>query len=160
MFSALHNGSNILILEKASLTLKSAQVQSISAPRANITHTYPFGSNNVVDIVAVSNGETINIPEVPLSLSVTTTSNGLIVCESNETMDAELENIQRSAMQHYENRDGYKATAERCAVLRKELNPRLAKEEEQNEKISKLESSLEEMKSMLMKALNDKIEIA
>lgn len=160
MFSALHNGSNILILEKASLTLKSAQVQSISAPRANITHTYPFGSNNVVDIVAVSNGETINIPEVPLSLSVTTTSNGLIVCESNETMDAELENIQRSAMQHYENRDGYKATAERCAELRKELNPRLAKEEEQNEKISKLETSLEEMKTMLMKALNNKIEIA
>lgn len=160
MFSALHNGSNLLILDKATLTLKSAQVQSVSAPRANINHGYPFGSSSIVDIVAVSNGEMINIPEVPLTLSVTTTSNGLIVCENSETMDAELENIQRSAQQHYDNRDGYKATAERCAVLRRELNPRLAKEEEQNEKICKLENSLAEMKEMLTKALSAKIEIA
>lgn len=160
MFSALHNGSSILILEKATLTLKPAQVQTISAPRTNISHGYPFGSNSVVDIVAVSNGETINIPDVPLTLSVTTTNNGLVVCDSSDTMDAELENIQRNAQQHYDNREGYKATAERCAALRRELNPRLAKEEEQNEKISKLENSLEEMKEMLAKALNSKIEIA
>lgn len=159
MFSALHNGSNILVLEKTSLTLKSAQVQSVSAPRATITHGYPYGSNNVVDVVAVSNGETINIPDLPLSLSVATTSNGLLVCENSDAMSAELENIERSARQHYENREAYKATAERCAVLRRELNPRLAKEEEQSEKIAKLENSLAEMKEMLAKALNAKKEI-
>lgn len=159
MFSALHNGSSILILDKTSLTLKSAQVQSVSAPRANITNGYPFANNNVVDIVAVSNGETISIHDVPINLSVTT-SGGLIVCENNETMDAEIENIQRSAQGHYDNREAYKATAERCAELRKELNPRIAKEEEQNKKISKLEDSLAEMKELLVKALGNKIEIA
>lgn len=154
MFSELHQGSPVCLLDRASLTFKVAQVQSVSLPKPMLSQ--PFGLNNTsVDVVAVCNGETINLPGLPCNLSVTTV-NGIVVTESREAMAGEVEAIQRMTQQVIDNYEAHKQTVERCGELLRELNPRIAKEQQQAEKISQLEASIDELKAMLARALNDK----
>ena len=154
MFSELHQGSPLCLLDRATLTFKVAQVQSVSLPKPLLSQ--PFGLNNTsIDVVAVSNGETINLPGLPSNLSVSTV-NGIVVTETREAMASEVEAIQRMTQQVIDNYEAHKQTVERCAELLRELNPRIAREQQQEEKISQLEASLAEMKEMLSKALSTK----
>lgn len=154
MFSALHNGSPIFILDKSTLQLKVGQVQSVSGMKPILGQNFG-GSYTTVDVVASAGGEAITIQNVPSSLSVTTQGN-LVVSETREGMTAEVENLQRMSLQVIENVERYKETAARCGELLRELNPQLAKEKAQEEKITQLEASLAEMKAMLSQALNTK----
>lgn len=154
MFSELHQGSPICLLDRATLTFKVAQVQSVSLPKPLLSQ--PFGLNNTsIDVVAVANGETISLPGLPSNLSVSTV-NGIIVTENREAMAGEVEAIQRMTQQVIDNYDAHKQTVARCTELLRELNPRIAREQQQEEKITQLEASLAEMKDMLAKALNAK----
>lgn len=151
MFSELHQGSPLCLLDRATLTLKSAQVQSVSFPKPVMTQ--PFGVNNTtIDVVAVSNGETIHLPNVPSNLSVATV-NGIIVAENRDAMSGEVESIQRMTQQVIDNYDAHIQTVDRCKELMKELNPQFAEEQKQKERIAQLEESLAEMKAMLAEAL-------
>lgn len=154
MFSELHQGSPLFLLDKGTLTIKVAQVQSVSLPKPLLSQ--PFGLNNTsIDAVAVANGDTINLPGLPSNLSVATV-NGIVVTETREAMASEVEAIQRMTQQVIDNYEAHKQTVERCTELLKELNPRIAREQQQEEKILQLEASLAEMKEMLAKALNPK----
>lgn len=152
MFSSLQNGSQVYLLDKSTLTLKYGQVTSVSIPKPVMSQ--PFGSNNTtIDLVVSANGENINLPNVPCVLSVATI-NGVIVSETREALDAELDGIQRTLQTHVDNRDEYIRSIERCKEVRKELNPQLAKEQAQEEKIERLETSIEEIKKMLSQIVN------
>lgn len=154
MFSELHQGSPICLLDRATLSFKVAQVQSVSLPKPILSQ--PFGLNNTsIDVVAVDSGETINLPGLPSNLSVATV-NGIVVTETREAMAGEVEAIQRMTQQVIDNYEEHKRTVVRCTELLRELNPRIAREQQQEEKISQLEASLAEMKEMLAKALNSK----
>lgn len=161
MFSELHQGSPLFLLDKGTLTIKVAQVQSVSLPKPLLSQ--PFGLNNTsIDAVVVANGDTINLPGLPSNLSVATV-NGIVVSETREALDAEIDGIQRILQTHVDNRDEYLRSIERCKEVRKELNPQLAEEQRQKERIAQLEKSLaavqlgqEELKEMLAKALNPK----
>lgn len=161
MFSALHQGSPLYLLDKATLSLKIGQVQSIGIPKPSVSQVFPMGSSTI-DVTVVSNGESIVLPNVPSNLSVTTI-NGIIASETREALDAEIDGIQRVLQTHVDNRDEYLRSIERCKDVRKELNPQLAEEQKQKERIERLEVSLaamqegqNELKAMLAQALGNK----
>lgn len=148
MFSALQSGSPIFVLEKNTLILKIGQVQSKGAFKPTFGQMY----NTAFDMVVNANGENIAIPNVPSNLSVATID-GLIISETREGMAAEVENLQRMTQQVIDNYEAHKQTVVRCSELLKELNPQLAQEQAQREKIASLEASIDELKAMLSKAL-------
>lgn len=162
MFNALHQGSPIYLLDKATLTLKVGQVQSIGIPKPSLTQMFPLGTNTTIDISVVADGETIMLPNIPSNLSVATV-NGIIAAESRECMATEVESIERITQQVIDNLEAHKQTVARCHELLKELNPQLAEEQKQKERIAQLESSLaamqagqNELKAMLAQALSTK----
>lgn len=152
MFNALHNGSTLFLLDKSRLTLRVGQVQNVSLPKPSVSQ--PFGmANSTIDIVVAADGESINLPNIPSGLSVATV-NGIIVSETKEGIDTEIEGIQRTLQTHIDNYDEYKRAIVRCKEVRKELNPQLAKEQAQEEKIASLENSINELKAMLTQSLS------
>lgn len=161
MFSALHQGSPLYLLEKATLSLKIGQVQGIGIPKTSMPQAFSMG-NTTIDVTVVSNGESIVLPNIPSNLSVATV-NGIIASETREALDAEIDGIQRELQNHVDNRDEYIRSIDRCKEVRKELNPQLAEEQRQKERIAQLEKALaamqagqDEMKAMLAQALNSK----
>lgn len=154
MFSTLHNGSPIYLLDKAAMKIRVAQVQSVTLPKPIIGQSYAMNTS-VVDLIVTSDGETINLQSVPSALSVAN-QNNVIISETREGMTGEIENMRRISQQVIDNVDFHRENIERCDALLRELNPQLAKEQQQEEKIAQLETSLAEMKEMLARALNTK----
>lgn len=147
MFSSLQNGSPVCLLDKATLTLKYGQVTNVSIPKPVLQQ--PFAANNTtIDITVNVNGESIVLPNVHSHLS-SETINGVIIAETREVMDKEVESIQRVTQQAIDNHEAHKQTVERCIELRKELNPQLAKEQAQEQKIEMLEASIAKIEKML-----------
>lgn len=152
MFSSLQNGSPVYLLDKATLTLKYGQVTSVGIPKPVLSQ--PFAANNTtIDVVVSTNGESVALPNVHSHLTVETI-NGIVIAETREAMSQEVESIQRVTQQVIDNYDAHKQTVERCAELLKELNPKLAKEQQQEKKIENLETSIEEIKKMLSQLMN------
>lgn len=152
MFSSLQNGSPVYLLDKATLTLKYGQVASVSIPKPVLSQ--PFAANNTtIDIVVNANGESVALPNVHSHLS-SETINGIIIAETREMMAREVESIQRVTQQVIDNFDAHKSTVERCTELLKELNPQLAKEQMQEQKIEKLEESIAKIEKMLSQLVN------
>lgn len=152
MFSSLQKGSQVYLLDKATLTLKYGQVADVSLPKPVLSQ--PFGANNTtIDLVVNANGENVTLPNVHSHLSVETI-NGIVMSETREMMAREVESIQRVTQQVIDNYEAHKQTVERCGELLRELNPQLAKEQEQEKKIEKLETSIEEIKKMLSQIVN------
>lgn len=152
MFSSLQNGSPVYLLDKATLTLKYGQITSVGIPKPVLSQ--PFAANSTtIDIVVNANGESIALPNVHSHLSVETI-NGIVIAETREGMAREVESIQRVTQQVIDNYEAHKQTVERCTELMRELNPQLAKEQQQEKKIESLETSIEEIKKMLSQLMN------
>lgn len=84
-----------------------------------------------------------------------------VVSESREAMVAEVENMIRTSKEVLGSVDYHKNALEACESIMCTLNPRLAEEKEQREKIETLERKLGgiedtvgDMKELLLKALN------
>ncbi len=165
MFSGLREGSIFYILQKGEKpTLKVGQVVSKSEPRSkNITNPNPYGFAQVVDISVKADGETYNFDALDTNASVCTyPEKNVFITDSREQMLMEVENMLRNSTQILDSVDFHRNVVNSCNVMLCELNPQLAKEKEQEEKISALqekitgvEGTLSNIQDMLAKALNN-----
>ncbi len=156
MFSALRQGSLFYILEKSDkLALKIGQVVSVSqpVPRYNtpINMGAPqFGMETVVDITVKTDTDTLEFKQLPANLSIATyQQNGIVISESREAMNAEVESILRNSKQIIESVPYNEEVIKSCDVILRELNPQFAKEKEQEEKINILEKKVSGMDGKL-----------
>ena len=88
-------------------------------------------------------------------------SGNMVVSESRDAMVAEVENMMRTSKEVLESVDYHRNALEACESIMCSLNPRLAEEREQREKIETLERKLGgiedtvgDMRELLLKALN------
>lgn len=166
MFQGLRQGSLFYILEKSDTpVLKTGQVVSVSQPAPKYNTTFApgqqFGMETIVDISVKVGNDTVDFKQLPSSLSIANFGdNGVVVSESKEAMSAEVEAMLRTSRQVVESVDYHKRVIESCDKMLRELNPRFAKEKEQEEKIGTLEKkmngmegTLGDIKEMLSKAL-------
>lgn len=155
MFSALKNNSPIYILDISDdLQIKTGHVQTASVPQP--VFGQPFGSpNSTIDIVANVEGDTAKFKGIPANLSAANLGN-VIICDTREAMDAELENLQRESEQVVNSTEYHRKRAKRCTEIRKELNPQFEKEQKQEERITKIEDAINNLSSMIAAALNNK----
>ena len=166
MFSALRQGSPFYVLEKADEPkLKIGSVVSVSQPQPKYSNTFipnqQFGEMTV-DVVIKVGEEEIKFEKLPSNLSIANFgANGVVVAESKEAMNSEVEGMLRNSKQIVESVPYHERVIASCDIMLRELNPSFKKEKEQEEKIGLLEQkmngmegTLTDIREMLSLALN------
>ena len=168
MFQSLRQSNIFYILQKGEKPeLKVGQVVSVSNPQPKYGQHVPgqaYGQNveTVVDVSVKVGEETIDFKQLPANLSVANFgANGVVVSESRDAMNAEVESMLRISRGVIESVSFHENVISSCDAILRELNPQFAKEKEQEEKIgvleqkvSGVENTLTDIKDMLAKALN------
>ena len=170
MFSGLRQNSIIYVLEKKQgdgerLSLRIGQVLSVSNPQPKYQQNYQLGAQGMettVDITVKFQDEQMEFKQLPSTAQIANCGD-LVVSESHDAIDAEVQAMYRTSKEIVESEAYHRQMMEDCIKIRSILNPQIAKEREQAEKITKLESkvsgmedTLSDIKGMLSKALSVK----
>lgn len=166
MFNALRQGSPFYILEKTDEPrLRIGSVASVSQPVPKYANSFlpnqQFGET-VVDVVVKVGDEELKFEKLPSNLSIANFgTSGMVVSESREAMNSEVEGMLRNSKQIVESVPYHERVISACDTMLRELNPQFAKEKEQEEKIGLLEQkmngmegTLSDIREMLSAALN------
>ena len=165
MFQGLRPNSIFYVLDKGeNPSLKIGQVVSVSNPQPKFP-TYTPGQFNpqpmetTVDVVVKLPNEQMEFKQLPSNMQIANSEN-LMISESREAMDAEVEAMYRHSKEIVESEPYHKKVMEECAKMRAVLNPQIAKDRQQEEDINNLKSevsgmngTLTDIKSMLSVAL-------
>lgn len=170
MFSGLRQNSIIYVLEKKQgdgerLSLRIGQVLSVSNPQPKYQQNYQLGAQGMettVDITVKFQDEQMEFKQLPSTAQIANCGD-LVLSESHDAIDAEVQAMYRTSKEIVESEAYHRQMMEDCIKIRSILNPQIAKEREQAEKITKLESkvsgmedTLSDIKGMLSKALSVK----
>lgn len=168
MFQGLRQQGILYILEKTEegLSLKIGQVVSVSNPtpkyntQFGTTPNFNTQPEMVVDIKVNVGDEDLEFKQLGATLSIANSGN-VVVSDSREAMDAEVDGLMRSSKMHIDSTSYHEKILSTGMVVKRDLNPQFAKEKAQEEKIEVLENKVEKMgetlgaiHQMLEKALN------
>lgn len=145
MFGALRQNSYLYILDKNDgLKLKIGQVVSISS----VQYT---SINPTVDITVKVNNDTLEFKQVPSNLSIANYGNdNIIISESSESMSNEVETLVNVSKKTINEVSYHNSVIESGEDILAQLNPKIAKEKEQEAKISKLESKVDNIETYML----------
>ena len=153
MFSALSQGSPIYLLDKTSTPdYKVGEIVGVSYPKMN---PYNVGPQNTVDLKVKIDGEIQEFNSIPSINSVVSYNGGkIIISESKQGIQTEVENILQNSKQILNNIDTYKQNVIDCENILKQLNPQFAIDKERDERLSSLENRFDGFESKLDKIFN------
>ena len=153
MFSALSQGSPIYILDKTSSPKYNiGEIVGVSYPKTNL---YNLGPQNTVDIKVKIEGDVQEFSSIPSINSIVSYNNGkIIISETKQGIQNEVEGILSNSKQILNNIDNYKKNVEDCEEILKQLNPQFAIDKERDERLSNLENRFDGFESKLDKIFN------
>ena len=153
MFSALSQGSPIYLLDKTSTpNYKVGEIVGVSYPKMN---PYNVGPQNTVDLKVKIDGEIQEFNSIPSINSVVSYNSGkIIISESKQGIQTEVENILQNSKQILSNIDTYKQNVIDCENILKQLNTQFAIDKERDERLSSLENRFDGFESKLDKIFN------
>lgn len=159
MFSALNQGSLVYILDKTNqLKYKVGEVVGISQPKFNTNANFTNPQNNTqtfVDIKIKIDGVLNEFNAIPSNYSLVTYNNGsIIISETKQGLQTEVEAILQNSKQILNNIDVYKNNIVECENILKDLNPQFAKDKERDDQINSLANKVSDMQSALDKIVN------
>ena len=153
MFQGLRTNSLFYVLDKGeNPNLQIGQVVSVSNPQAK----YPTFNNGftpqpmetVVDVKVKINDDEVDFKQLPANGQIANDKN-LVVSDNKEAMSAEVDAMLRQSKAILESVDYHERVVKSCEEMLLQLNPHIAKEKEQAEKISKLEGKVSGMEGKL-----------
>ena len=149
MFSALSQGSPIFLLDKTStLDYKVGEVVGVSSPKFN-----SFG--NTVDLKIKVDDSIQEFNNISSVSNYTSYNNGkVIISESKQNIQNEVEGILQNRRQILNNIDSYKEEIIQCENILKQLSPQFAIDKERDERLSSLENRFDGVESKLDKIFN------
>ncbi len=146
MFQGLRTNSLFYVLAKGeNPNLRIGQVVSVSNPQTK----YPTFNNGftpqpmetVVDVKVKLGDEEVDFKQLPANGQIANDKN-LVVSDNKDAMSAEVDAMLRQSKAILESVDYNKRVVESCEGMLQQLNPQIAKEKEQTEKINKLEGKV------------------
>lgn len=146
MFQGLRTNSLFYVLDKGeNPNLRIGQVVSVSNPQTK----YPTFNNGftpqpmetVVDVKVKLDDEEVDFKQLPANGHIANDKN-LVVSDNKDAMSAEVDAMLRQSKAILESVDYNKRVVESCEGMLQQLNPQIAKEKEQTEKINKLEGKV------------------
>lgn len=154
MFSNLRQDSLLYILnKKEGMTLMTANNIRVGNPYPKFTQNAPLGGiPMLVDIEAESNGDKLRFTQIP----ATQTSheyNGIFITESREAMQAEIEGVLARCEEAINSYDSNVKTAERCRELLPQVNPAIARDRQNEDRMHSLETRVDGLDGKLSEIL-------
>lgn len=143
LFKDLKNGYSLFIFDRDAVTFTQAKVLSVNPPHFDSHYGNP--TEMVVDV-------TIEGFQKPYTFKENTDTgyvNNLVVSTDRDKALFEVENLQIQSEQAWNKRDTYKEIAEKCAKIRSEHSPAFKEKRETEERFTKLEGSVGELKDMI-----------
>lgn len=146
MFQGLRNNSLFYVLDKGeNPNLRIGQVVSVSNPQTK----YPTFNNGftpqpmetVVDVKVKLGDDEVDFKQLPANGQIANDKN-LVVSDNKEAMSAEVDAMLRQSKAILESVDYHERVVKSCEEMLQQLNPQIAKEKEQTEKINKLEGKV------------------
>nr|DAU12889.1 MAG TPA: hypothetical protein [Caudoviricetes sp.] len=146
MFQGLRTNSLFYVLDKGeNPNLRIGQVVSVSNPQTK----YPSFNNGftpqpmetVVDVKVKLGDEEVDFKQLPANGQIANDKN-LVVSDNKDAMSVEVDAMLRQSKAILESVDYNKRVVESCEGMLQQLNPQIAKEKEQTEKINKLEGKV------------------
>ena len=155
MFQGLRQNSLFYVLDKGEKPcLRIGQVESVSNPQPKFS-AYANGQFNAqpmettVDVkVKMNDGSEMTFQKLP-SNGVIANDQNMVVSENKDAMCAEVEGMLRTSRAVLESIDYHKGVVDACEGMLSQLNPQIAKEKEQAEKIHTLENDMKGVKGTL-----------
>lgn len=148
MFSVLNQGSPIYLLDKTSTPeYKVGEIIGVSQPKMG----YGYQSATVDLKVKVDDSiqEFNNLPSVNNLVSY---NNGkIIISETKQGIQNEVEGILQNRRQILDNIDNYKSDVEACEHILRDINPQFAKDKERDDRLQNLEDRFGNVESKLDK---------
>ena len=132
-------------------TLSIGRVISVSAPLPKYPNTYTnpmSGIETTVDITASVDGSNVDFKKIPSNLVIYGDS-GIVISETREAMISEIETMKSNSRNIIESVDYHKRVLECCDTMLEQLNPSLAKEREQENKLNSLETRMGKIEDVL-----------
>lgn len=153
MFSALSQGSPIYILDKTSSPKYNiGEIVGVSYPKTN---PYNLGPQNTVDIKVKIDGEVQEFSSIPSINSIVSYNSGkIVISETKQGIQNEVEGILSNSKQILSNIDSYKQNVKDCEEILKQLNPQFAIDKERDQRLSNLESRFDGFESKLDRIFN------
>lgn len=153
MFSALTQGSPVYILDKTSSPIyKTGEVIGVSYPKINPYSMTPQGT---VDLKIKIDGDIQEFNSIPGINTYITYNNGkLIISETKQGIQTEVENILQNSRQIVDSIDVYKQSVIDCEEILKQINPQFAVDKERDQRLSNLENRFDGVESKLDKIFN------
>lgn len=146
MFQGLRTNSLFYVLDKGeNPSLRIGQVVSVSNPQTR----YPSFNNGftpqpmetVVDVKVKLGDEEVDFKQLPANGQIANDKN-LVVSDNKDAMSSEVDAMLRQSKAILESVDYHKKVVESCEGMLLQLNPQIAKDKEQTEKINKLEGKV------------------
>lgn len=146
MFSALSQGSSIYLLDKTSSPkLLVGEIVGVTQPKFVYNQATVDLKVRVEDNIQEFN----NLP----SVSNTVTYNGgkLLISETKQGIQAEVEGILANSQNILNNVDTYKQNVIDCENILKQLNPQFARDKERDDRLQNLETRFDGVETKLDK---------
>lgn len=149
MFSALSQGSPIYLLDRTStLEYKIGEVVGVSQPKFN-------SLGNTVDLKIKIDDSVQEFNGIPSINSYVSYNNGkVIISETKQSIQNEVEGILENRRNIVENIDNYKQEIAECEDILRRLNPQFAKDKERDDRLLNLENRFDGVESKLDKIFN------
>ena len=146
MFSALSQGSSIYLLDKTSSPkFIIGEVVGVTQPKYNFSQATVDLKVKVDDSIQEFN----NLPSI--NNIVTYNSGKVIISETKQGIQNEVETILTNSRNILDNIDTYKQNVEDCEKILKQLNPQFAKDKERDDRLHNLENRFDGVESKLDK---------
>lgn len=150
MFSGLSQGSLVYILDKTNvIKFKVGEIVGTTIPQFSTD-----GSGMVMKLSIKTEGNVVDYNNVPSSSSVVSYNNGkLVIAETKQSIQAEVETLLHNATHIVESIEDYKQQIVQCEEVLKELNPQYAKDKARDEDIAGLKNEVAGIKGDIAKIL-------
>lgn len=158
MFGNLRQNSQVYILHKPS-NLEIGVVTLVNAPLKYMQYT----PNQTTDIKVDVGGKSSEFKQLPSNMGIAFYDNGnTIISDDKESISSEIQNMIKNSKEVLDSIPYHEEVIAKGETLLKELNPEFAKQKEQEEKITNLETKvggienkLDTITNLLTQALND-----
>lgn len=146
LFKDVKQNYPVFILDKQNVKFTQGKVQSVSFP--HMDNSAPLGMNKtVIDVVIEADGKSATYA-MPENLSIVYAGD-IVLSTDKDGIVREIEAMKMSAEQVLNSVDRQKEIVEKSSQLLVELNPEFKAKQENEQRLSSLESSMKELKDMM-----------
>lgn len=145
LFKDLKQNYPVYIFDKQNITFTTGKIMSVSFPHMDNSNPMVMGKS-VVDIVIEAGGKSATYA-IPDSMSVAYAGD-LVISTDRDSIIREVEAVKNNSEQYLKGIERTKTVLDKSTSLLAELNPEIRAKQENEQRLSNMEQSIQELKKM------------